>query len=121
MVLATLGSKKPADDPVRIWVAGCSTGEEVYSIAMLLLEELGERSSRTKIQIFGTDIQERAVERARAAVYTEEAVARVSPARLKRFFLKLDHGYQITKAIRDLCVFAHAIIWPRTRRFRGWI
>ena len=61
-VLAKLSRKRPAGDPLRIWVAGCSTGEEVYSIAMLLLEELGERANRTKIQIFGTDIQERAVE-----------------------------------------------------------
>ena len=73
---------------------------------MLLLEELGERASRTKIQIFGTDIQERAVEHARAGIYTEAAVAGVSPARLKRFFVKADHGYQIQKFVRDLCVFA---------------
>jgi two-component system CheB/CheR fusion protein len=130
MVLAKLSPKRPSEDPVRIWVAGCSTGEEVYSIAMLLLEELGERVNRTKIQIFGTDIQERAVEHARAAIYTEEAVARVSPARLKRFFVKADHlaaghlktdqGYQITKAIRDLCVFARnpSATTPRLSRWR---
>ena len=105
-VLAKLSRKRPAGDPLRIWVAGCSTGEEVYSIAMLLLEELGERANRTKIQIFGTDIQERAVESARAGIYTEAAIAGVSPARLKRFFVKADHGYQIQKFIRELCVFA---------------
>jgi two-component system CheB/CheR fusion protein len=98
--------KRPDDAPVRIWVAGCSTGEEVYSIAMLLLEELGEQANRTRIQIFGTDIQERAVEHARAGIYTEAAVAAVSPARRKRFFVETDHGYQIRKAVRDLCVFA---------------
>ena len=105
-VLAKLSRKRPAGDPLRIWVAGCSTGEEVYSIAMLLLEELGEQANRTKIQIFGTDIQERAVESARAGIYTEAAIAGVSPARLKRFFVKADHGYQIQKFIRELCVFA---------------
>ncbi len=106
LVLAKLGRKRPAGDPIRIWVPGCSTGEEVYSIAMLLLEQLGERASRTTIQIFGTDIQERAVEHARAGIYTEAAVAGVSPARLKRFFVRGDHGYQMQQFIRDLCVFA---------------
>lgn len=106
VVLAKLGAKRAAEDPIRIWVAGCSTGEEVYSIAMLLLEELGERANRIKIQIFGTDIQERAVEHARAGIYTETAIAGVSPARLKRFFVEADHGYQIQKFVRDLCVFA---------------
>jgi two-component system CheB/CheR fusion protein len=105
-VLAKLGLRRQADDPIRIWVAGCSSGEEVYSIAMLLLEELGDRANRIKIQIFGTDIQERSVEHARAGIYTAAAVAGVSPARLKRFFVEADHGYQIQKPIRDLCVFA---------------
>ncbi len=105
-VMAKLCLKRPAGDPLRIWVAGCSTGEEVYSIAMLLLEELGEKANRTKIQIFGTDIQERAVENARAGIYTEAAIAGVSPARLKRFFVKADQGYQIQKFVRELCVFA---------------
>lgn len=105
-VLAKMGPKRHAEDPIRIWVPGCSTGEEVYSIAMLLLEELGERADRIKVQFFGTDIQERAVEQARAGVYTAAAVAGVSPARLKRFFVKTDQGYQIQKSVRDLCVFA---------------
>ena len=105
-VLAKLRAKRSAGDAIRIWVPGCSTGEEVYSIAMLLLEQLGEQANRTKIQIFGTDIQERAVEHARAGIYTEAGVSGVSPARLKRFFVQADHGYQIQKSIRDLCVFA---------------
>ncbi len=105
-VLAKLAAKGPSGDPIRIWVPGCSTGEEVYSIAMLLLEQLGEQASRTKIQIFGTDIQERAVEHARAGIYTEAGNSGVSPARLKRFFVQADHGYQIQKSVRDLCVFA---------------
>ena len=105
-VLAKLGMKSSRGDSLRIWVAGCSTGEEAYSIAMLLLEELGERADRIRIQIFGTDIQEHAVEQARAGIYTEAAVAGVSPARLKRFFVKADHGYQIQQFVRDLCIFA---------------
>ena len=111
-VLSKLHEKKTSrqraalDEPIRIWVAGCSSGEEVYSIAMMLLEELGEQANRARIQIFGTDIQERALEQARSGIYSEAAVAGVSGARLKRFFVRDDHGYQIQKAIRDFCVFA---------------
>ena len=105
-VLAKLCRRRSEPAPLRIWVPGCSTGEEVYSIAMLLLEELGERASRIKIQIFGTDIQERAVEQARSGVFVEAAMAGVSPARRKRFFVKMDHEYQIQQFVRDLCVFA---------------
>lgn len=93
-------------DPVRIWVPGCSAGEEVYSLAMLLLESLDPNTSQTKIQMFGTDISEPAIERARAGIYAEPAVRGVSAARLRRFFAKVEHGYQINKDVRGLCVFA---------------
>jgi two-component system, chemotaxis family, CheB/CheR fusion protein len=93
-------------DPVRIWVPGCSTGEEVYSIAMLLIESLGASTNQTRIQMFGTDISESAVQRARAGIYSQVAVRGVSPARLRRFFVKVEHGYQINKDLRGLCVFA---------------
>jgi two-component system, chemotaxis family, CheB/CheR fusion protein len=98
--------------PLRVWVPGCSTGEEVYSLAMLLLESLGENAgqtanaNQTMIQMFGTDISESAVERARAGIYSEAALRGVSPARLRRFFLKVEHGHQINKDVRGLCVFA---------------
>jgi two-component system CheB/CheR fusion protein len=105
-VLAKICLKRPADVPIRIWVPGCSTGEEVYAIAMLLIEEMGDRAGRTRIQIFGTDIQEAAVEHARSGIYTEAAAAGVSAARRKRFFVQSDHGYRIQKFVRDLCVFA---------------
>jgi PAS domain S-box-containing protein len=104
-VLAKL-AKKAAGEPIRIWVAGCSTGEEVYSLAMLLLEEMGDKATGTKIQIIGTDIQEKAVEHARLGIYAETAVAPLTAARLKRFFVKVEHGYQIQKPVRDLCIFA---------------
>ena len=92
--------------PVRVWVPGCSTGEEVYSIAMLLLESLGANPHQNKLQMFGTDISEPAIERARAGVYSEAALRGVSPARLRRFFVQIEHGYQINKEVRGLCVFA---------------
>jgi two-component system, chemotaxis family, CheB/CheR fusion protein len=106
-------NRKEDEGPIRIWVPGCSTGEEVYSIAIVLLEYLWERdrkATRAKqaktVQIFATDISESALDRARGGLYTEAAVAQVSPERLKKFFFRLDGGYQINKPIRDMCIFA---------------
>ncbi|PYT25898.1 MAG: hypothetical protein DMG58_23455, partial [Acidobacteria bacterium] len=93
-------------DSVRIWVPGCSTGEEVYSLAIALLEYVEERRQHVPVQLFGTDISDSALERARAGLYTPNIAADVSSGRLKRFFVKADGGYQISKHIRDLCVFA---------------
>lgn len=106
LALPSLLRNGAAGEPIRIWVPGCSTGEEVYSIAMLLLEGLGDQASRTRIQIFGTDISEGAIGVARAGVYSDAALSGVSRARLKTFFVKVDSGHQINKAVRDLCVFA---------------
>lgn len=105
-VLAKICKGRSAKEPIRVWVAGCSTGEEAYSLAMLLREELGENSKRIRVQIFGTDIQERSVETARLGIYSEAALAGVSPARLKRFFVKSGHGYQVNRALRATCIFA---------------
>ena len=104
-VMAKWRARKPPAT-LRIWVAGCSTGEEVYTLAILLLDELRDQASATKIQIFGTDIQQASVDKARVGLYSDAAVAHVSAARLKRYFVKTDHGYQIEKFVRDLCVFA---------------
>ncbi len=92
--------------PLRIWIAGCSTGEEVYSVAMLLTEELGPRADRTMVQLFGTDIRESAIQQARTGVYSQAAVAGLAPRRLNRFFTKVDGGYRISEDLRQLCVFA---------------
>jgi two-component system, chemotaxis family, CheB/CheR fusion protein len=97
---------RPADAPVRIWVPGCATGEEAYSIAICLLEALTRTDSVSPIQIFGTDLSANAVEKARSGVYVENIAADVSPGRLARFFVKVDGSYQVSKAVRDLCVFA---------------
>ena len=102
--------RKP-DNPIRVWVAGCSTGEEAYSIAITLLEYMWVHSrnisqAATAIQIFATDISDTALERARTGLYTEAAVAEISAERLKRFFVRLDGGFQINKSIRDMCIFA---------------
>lgn len=106
VVYPSILKTRHASAPVRIWVPGCSTGEEAYSHAIALLEFLGEERAEVPIQIFGTDLSEQAVQRARAAIFKESIEADVSPARLRRFFHKTDGGYQISKAIRDLCVFS---------------
>jgi two-component system CheB/CheR fusion protein len=96
---------RPTDSPIRVWVPGCSTGEEVYSLAIALLEFLGDRGM-PPIKLFGTDLSEPAIETARAGRYPGSIVADVSPSRLRRFFIPADGGYQINKMVRDLCVFA---------------
>lgn len=93
-------------DPIRIWVAGCSTGEEVYSIAICLLEFSDTQETVPKIMIFGTDISELAIEKARSGTYIPSLVEQISPERLRRFFVKVDGGYEIGKPIRQMCVFA---------------
>src|ERR1700722_6517736 len=103
---AIMKARASAMAPIRIWVPGCSTGEETYSHAMSLVEYLGEERADIPIQIFGTDLSEGAIQRARAAVYKENIEADVTPVRLRRFFQKPDGGYQIRKRIRDLCIFS---------------
>ena len=103
---AIMQARTSALAPIRIWVPGCSTGEETYSHAISLVEYLGEERADIPIQIFGTDLSENAIQRARAAVYKENIEADVTPVRLRRFFHKADGGYQIRKRIRDLCIFS---------------
>ena len=97
---------KPPGESIRVWVPGCSTGEETYSIAMVLLECLGDRVTSVPIQIFGTDISEVSIEKARAGVYGESSLGEVSAERLRRFFVKVESGFQIVKSLREMCVFA---------------
>ena len=105
-VLPKIVKSKSGNEATRIWVPACSTGEEAYSLAILLLEVLGEKSLGTSIQIFATDISEFAIAKARLGLYTKNELANVSPARLQRFFTKVDGSYRIHKSIRDLCIFA---------------
>lgn len=103
---AILKARTSSALPIRIWVPGCSTGEETYSHAISLMEYLGDERTEVPIQIFGTDLSETAIQRARAGIYKESIEADVSPLRLRRFFHKSDGGYQISKTIRDLCIFS---------------
>jgi two-component system, chemotaxis family, CheB/CheR fusion protein len=95
-----------SSEPIRVWVPGCSTGEETYSHAMSLVEMLAEMRIEVPVQIFGTDLSERAIQRARHGVYKDGISDEVSEVRLRRFFRKANGGYQISKSIRDMCVFA---------------
>ena len=105
-VFPALVENRAAGDPIRIWVPGCATGEEAYSIAICLMEFLDEAGASFPFEIFATDISETAVAKARAGIYKDSEVAHVSPQRLARFFARSERGYQITKDIRDVCVFA---------------
>ena len=91
---------------IRMWAPGCSTGEETYSLAMTLIEYLGDRAPSFQVQIFGTDLNEKGIQKARAGVYRESIAEEVSQDRLQRFFVRVDEGYRVNKAVRDMCVFA---------------
>ena len=105
-VFPSIIKQRPADAPIRIWAPGCATGEEVYSLAIELLETLGDEAGTVPIQLFGTDVSEISIAKARAGVYPENIELDVPAARLRRFFVKLDGQYQVRKAVRELCVFA---------------
>jgi two-component system CheB/CheR fusion protein len=99
---------KDKDDinPLRIWIAGCSTGEEPYSMAISLSEYLGEKTADYKIQIFATDISEKSVSKARGGIYTKRDMAGLSADRIERYFTKVNGSFHVNKSIRDMCVFA---------------
>lgn len=101
-----LSRERSPDCPFRIWIPGCSTGEEAYSIAITLLEYLKEKNDNIDIHIFATDISEVSIEKARAGIYPESISLDISPERLRQFFVKVEGGYQINKTIRNMCVFA---------------
>ncbi|NEX17142.1 MAG: chemotaxis protein CheR [Halochromatium sp.] len=97
---------RPADAPLRIWVPGCSSGQEVYSIAIALNESIGNRAQLPPVQFFGSDIDDDAIETARRGVYPPSIEDEVAPARLKHWFRKVSGGYQISTMLRESCVFA---------------
>lgn len=110
-VFPAIENSKASNEPIRIWVAGCSTGQEAYSLAICLKEYLGDAAHQgdapvPKVQIFATDISEPAIAKARSGVYTCAEIEGLTPDRVEKFFTKIDGSYQLTKSIRDLCVFA---------------
>jgi two-component system CheB/CheR fusion protein len=102
------------DEAVRIWALGCSTGEEVYSLAMILQEYMEETNQLAKVTVFGTDLNNLAIERARRAWYPKSIIQDVSKARLDKFFTEVDGGYSVNTAIREHCIFArhNALVDP---------
>src|SRR5579863_229 len=95
-----------ADTAVRVWTPGCASGEETYSVAMSMLEFLGDKATQVPIQFFGTDVSEPSIAKARAGLYPENIHSDVSPDRMKRFFTRVEGGYRISKSLRDMCIFA---------------
>jgi two-component system CheB/CheR fusion protein len=105
-IFPALLKNRRSNDPIRIWIPACATGEEPCSIAICLFEYLKDKAMSTPIQIFATDLSESAINRARAGIYNKNSLVNVSPQRLRKFFVKVDGNYQIIKPIRDVCIFA---------------
>lgn len=106
--LCTLMNNKTSNEPFRVWIAGCSTGEEAYSVAILLIECLEEmnKSEWPKLQLFATDLDTEGIEHARNGIYFDNIVADVSAARIEKFFIKKDNTFQVKKELREMIVFA---------------
>ncbi len=105
-VIAPMLQHASDTDPIRIWVAACSTGEEVYSIPMLVREQLDRLDRRPEVQIFATDVDKEAVEYAANGLYPESIAADISPERLQRFFTRLDNRYRVARNLREMVIFA---------------
>jgi two-component system CheB/CheR fusion protein len=113
-VFPRLLAQRERDAPLRIWVLGCSTGEEAYSYAILAAELAGDSSAPAPVQVFATDLNPSSIDKARAGIYPKSIAQDVSESRLRRFFAEVDGSYRISKSIRDLCVFArhNALVDP---------
>lgn len=104
-VFPRLIKDRPSATPIRIWVPGCSTGEEAYSIAISLLDFLGDQAP-PRIQIFASDISDSAIQKARQGVYPESSVQNIPKPLLEKYFTKTTAGYKIVKSVRELCLFS---------------
>jgi len=107
MIIPRLFADRDREDPVRIWHACCATGEEAYSVAMLVQEELEKENRQARVQIFATDIDEAAVAQARSGLYSGDIGAELGEERLKTFFSRFDGRWQVAKKLREMIVFAH--------------
>jgi two-component system, chemotaxis family, CheB/CheR fusion protein len=94
------------DSAIRVWTPGCASGEETYSLAIALLEFLGDKASEVPIQFFGTDVSDASIAKARSGLYPQNIEGDVSAERLRHFFTKVESGYRVSKTIRDMCIFA---------------
>ncbi len=105
-VISELLNRIPEGETIRIWVTACSTGEEAYSIAMLLREQLDQRLMTTPVKIFATDVDQEALAIASSGCYPERITEDVSTERLARFFIRQDSGYQVIRSLREMIIFA---------------
>jgi two-component system CheB/CheR fusion protein len=105
-VIPELIEKLPADEELRAWVAGCATGEEAYSLAMLFCEAFTARNRQIKLKLLATDVHQASLEHAGTGIYGDERLQFVSPRRLERFFIKRSSGYQVSHELRQMIVFA---------------
>jgi two-component system CheB/CheR fusion protein len=101
-----ISAHEAKNHPMRVWVPGCSSGEDAYSVAIAVLEALDEKRSSVPLQVFGTDVSQKMIDRARAGIYPASIAADMTPERLDRFFLRFDGGYRVNPAVRQRCVFA---------------
>jgi two-component system, chemotaxis family, CheB/CheR fusion protein len=105
-VFPQLVKDRKASDPIRIWIPGCATGEEAYSTAITITEFLEEKKLSIPVQLFSTDLDDKAITKARIGIYSKNSISQVSQQRVKTFFTKIDGHYQIAKQIRDMCTFS---------------
>ena len=105
-ILPAILKNKTKDQEVRIWVPGCSSGEEAYSIAICILETLGNKAGAVPVQIFATDVSENGINKARQGIYDKNIKNAITPERLKRFFTKEDNSYKVSKRLREMCIFS---------------
>lgn len=105
-IFPLLMKERKPESPLRIWMPACAGGEEAASMAIFLLEYMWSKEVHVPVQIFATDLNPAAIDMARTGFYTKAAVQHVSPPRLRKFFTKVEGGYQISKVVRDMCTFA---------------
>ena len=98
--------EKKKTGELRIWIPGCATGQEVYSLGICVHEVLSRMKAKMDVQIFGTDLSEAAISKARAGIYLPDAVREVPAEKLRRYFVRKNGGHPISRTIRDLCTFA---------------
>jgi two-component system, chemotaxis family, CheB/CheR fusion protein len=105
-VIPAIFNNKIKDETIRVWVPGCSTGEEAYSIAICISEEIENNMRINPIQIFATDVNQNNIDKARHGIYSKKIEEQVTPVRLRRYFSKVGDSYKVTKQLRELCVFS---------------
>ncbi|HVS75309.1 MAG TPA: CheR family methyltransferase, partial [Steroidobacteraceae bacterium] len=105
-IFPRLLKERGRQDPLRVWVLGCATGEEAYSLAIALTEYVTETGGLVPLMVYATDLNNAGIEKARMGLYPKSIASDISPERLRRFFVEVDGGYRVSKAIRDVCIFA---------------